>query len=123
MANLSQCKTEDSRKHLEIESSLPRVAMDRGFFACGTDADLVTNAMLIQNFTARWKAVRCPRETPEPHAVSRVLEPRHEWLGQSVVRGFWGLPPRHSLTQFGSDEVKDNGRDEFEVFASVKWCG
>ena len=60
MANLSQCKTEDSRKHLEIESSLPRVAMDRGFFACGTDADLVTNAMLIQNLTARWKAVRCP---------------------------------------------------------------
>ena len=26
VASRSQCKTEDSRKHLEIESSLPRVA-------------------------------------------------------------------------------------------------
>ena len=28
VASRGQCKTEDSRKHLEIESSLPRVAMD-----------------------------------------------------------------------------------------------
>ena len=42
VANRSQCKTEDSREHLENESSVPRVAMDRGFLAHGTDADLVT---------------------------------------------------------------------------------
>ena len=39
VASRSQCKTEDSRKHLEIESSLPRVAMHRGFLARGADAD------------------------------------------------------------------------------------
>ena len=48
VASRSQCKTEDSRKHLETESSLPRVGMDRGFLARSTDADLVMNTMLIQ---------------------------------------------------------------------------
>ena len=43
VASRSQCKTEDSRKHLKIESSLPRVGMDRGFLSRSTDADLVTN--------------------------------------------------------------------------------
>ena len=40
VANRSQRKTEDSRKHVEIESSLPRVGMDRGFLARSTDADV-----------------------------------------------------------------------------------
>ena len=60
VASRSQCKTEDSRKHLENESSLPRVGMDRGFLARSTDADPVMNAMLIQK----------PHNVVETHQVS-----------------------------------------------------
>ena len=74
VVNRSQCKTEDSRKHLEIESSLSRVAMDRGFLACGTDADLVTNTMLIQKLHSVAEARQVSHEAPEPLAVSCVLE-------------------------------------------------
>ena len=74
VASRSQCKTEDSRKHLEIEASLPRVAMDRGFLACGTDADLVTNTMLLQKLHNAAEARQLSHEAPEPHAVSCVLE-------------------------------------------------
>ena len=74
VASRSQCKTEDSHKHLEIESSLPRVSMDRGFLACGTDTDLVTNTMLIQKLHNVAEARQVSHEAPEPHAASCVLE-------------------------------------------------
>ena len=74
VASRSLYKTEDSRNHLEIESSLPRVAMDRGFFACGTDADLVTNTMLRQKPHNVAEARQVFHEAPDPHAVSCVLE-------------------------------------------------
>ena len=55
VASRSQCKTEDSRKHLEIKWS-----MDRGFLARSTDANLVTNTMLMQK----------PHNAAEAHQVS-----------------------------------------------------
>ena len=70
VASRSLCKTEDSRKHLEIESSLPRVAMDRGFLARSTDADLVTNTILIQKPHNAAEAHQVSHEAPEPHAVN-----------------------------------------------------
>ena len=88
VANRSQCKTEDSRKHLEIESSLPRVAMDRGFLACGTDADLVTNTMLIQKLHSVAEARQVSYEAPEPHAVHCVLENLDaNGLGRVLLKG------------------------------------
>ena len=74
VASRSQCKTEDSRKHLEIESSLPRMTMDRGFLAQGTDAGLVMNTMLIQKPHDAAEAHQVSHEAPEPHAVNCVLE-------------------------------------------------
>ena len=73
MASRSQCKTEDSRKHLDIEPSLPRVAMDRGFLARSTDADLVTNTMLIQK-PHNAEAHQVSYEAPELHSVNCALE-------------------------------------------------
>ena len=91
VASRSQCKTEDSRKHLEIESSLPRVAMDRGFLACGTDADLVTNTILIQKLHSAVESRQVSHEAPEPHAVSCVLE-NHDpkGLGSVLLKGSVG---------------------------------
>ena len=123
VASRSQCKTEYSRKHLEIQSSLSRVAMDLGCFAYDTDADLATNTMLIQKLHSVTETRQVSHEAPEPHEVSCLLENLDaKCLGQSVAQGeMLDLPTRHSLTQFGSDEV--NGRKGFEVFASVKRCG
>ena len=88
VANRSQCKTEDSRKHLKIESSLPRVAMDRSFLACGTDADLVTNTMLIQKLHSVVEAREVSHDAPEPHAVSCVLENLDaNGLGRVLLKG------------------------------------
>ena len=74
VANRSLCKTKGSRKHLENESSLPRVAMDRGFLAHSTDADLVTNTMLKQKLHSVAEARQVSHEAPESHAVNCVLE-------------------------------------------------
>ena len=74
VASRSQRKTEDSRKHLETESSLPRVCMDRGFLARSTDADLVTNTMLIQKPHNVVEARQVSHEAPEPRAVKCALE-------------------------------------------------
>ena len=70
VASRSQCKTEDSRKHLEIESSLPRVGMDCGLLARSTDADLVMNTMLIQKPHNVVETHQVSHEAPEPHAVN-----------------------------------------------------
>ena len=48
--------------------------MDRGFLACGTDADLVTNTMLIQKLHSVAEARQVSHEAPEPHAVNCVQE-------------------------------------------------
>ena len=86
--NGSHCKTEDSSKHLESKSSLPRVAMDRGFLACGTDADLVTNTMLTQKLHSVADARQVPHEAQEPHAVSCVLENLDaNGLGRVLLKG------------------------------------
>ena len=74
VASRSQCKTEDSHKHLEIESSLPRMTMHRGFLARSTDADLVTNTMLIQKPHNAAEAHQVSHEAPEPRAVNCALE-------------------------------------------------
>ena len=87
VASRSQCKTDDSRKHLEIESSLPRVAMDREFFVRGTDADLVTNKMLIQMLHSVVEARQVSHEAPEPHAVNCVLDKLHaNGLGRALLK-------------------------------------
>ena len=88
VASRSQCKTGDSRKHLEIESSLPRVAMDRGYFARGTDADLVTNTMLIQKLHSAVEARQVSHEAPEPHAVNCALDNLDACgLGRVLLKG------------------------------------
>ena len=104
VASRGQYKTEDSRKHLEIVSSLPRVAMDRGFLARSTDADLVTNTMLIQKPYSAAEARQVSHEAPEPRAVNCVLENLDaNGLGREYFsKKMLGLPPRQSLTQFGS---------------------
>ena len=48
--------------------------MDRGFLVRGTDADLVTNTMLIQKLQSVVEARQASHEAPEPHAVNCVLE-------------------------------------------------
>ena len=107
VANRSQRKTEDSRKHLENKSSLPRVAMDRGFLACGTDADLVTNTMLIRKLQSMAAARQVSHEAPNlmRSVVCWKALTQMAWA-ECGSREMLGLPPRHSLTQFGSDEVK-----------------
>ena len=91
VASRSQCKTEDSCKHLEIESSLPRVAMDRGFLTRGTDVDLVTNTMLIQKLHIAVEARKVSHEAPEPHAVNCVLENLYaNGLGRALLKGSVG---------------------------------
>ena len=69
VASRSQCKTEDSRKHLEIKWS-----MDRGFLARSTNANLVTITMLIQKPHNAAEAHQVSHEAPEPHAVKCALE-------------------------------------------------
>ena len=91
VASRSQCETEDSRKHLEIESSLPRVAKDRGFLARSTDADLVTNTMLILKLHSAVEARQVSHEAPEPHAVNCALENLDEnCLGRVLLIGSVG---------------------------------
>ena len=74
MAIRSQCKTEDSRKRFENESSVPRAAMDHGYLANGTDADLATNPVLIQEPHRAVGIRQVSHEGPEPRAVDCVLE-------------------------------------------------
>ena len=107
VANRSRCKTEDSGEHLENESSVPRVAMDRGFLAHGADADLVTNTKFFRSSTARSPSVRCPTK------VQSLVQSTVSWKTLMRVAGakccsrkMLGLPPRHSSSQFGSDEVR-----------------
>ena len=103
----SQCKTEDSRKNLEIESSLPRVGMDRGFLARSTDADLVMNTMLTQKPHNVVETRQVSHEAPERHAVNCVLENLDaNGLGRVLLKGSVESDAQHSLTQIGSDEVK-----------------
>ena len=91
--------------------------MDRGFLVRGTDADLVTNTMLIQMLHSVVEARQVSHEAPEPHAVNCVLENLHaNGLGRALLKGSVG-----SAAQTFVDPVWV--REEFEVFASVKWCG
>ena len=107
MVKRSQCKTEDSRKHLDNKSSLPRVAMDRGFLAHSTDADLVANTMLIQKLHSVAEARRVSHEAPESHAVNCVLENLDaNGLGRVLLKGDIG-----SAAQTHVDPVWV-GRDE-----------
>ena len=62
--------------------------MNRGFFAFGTDADLVTNTMLIQKFHSVAEARQVSHEAPEPHAVNCVLESLDaSGLGRVLLKG------------------------------------
>ena len=71
VANRIQCKTEDSRKHLENKSSLPRVAMDRGFLArehgrrSGHEYNVDTEAS-----QRRQKPIKCPTK---PQSLMRSI--------------------------------------------------
>ena len=88
VSSRSQCKTEDSRKHLEIESSLPLVGMDRGFLARSTDADLVMGTMLIQTPHKVVETHQVSHEAPEPHAVNCALEDFDaNGLGRVLLKG------------------------------------
>ena len=88
VANRSQCKTEDSRKHLENKSSVPQVAMDREYLAHSTDADLVANTMLIQKLHSVAEARQVSHEAPESHVVNCVLENLDaNGLGRVLLKG------------------------------------
>ena len=88
VANCSQCKTEDSRNHLESESSVEQVAMDRGLLAHSTDVDLVTNTMLIQKLHSVAEARQVSHEAPESHAVNCLLENVDAYgLGRVLLKG------------------------------------
>ena len=83
-----QCKTEDSRKQTENESSVPRVVMDRGFLAHVTDADLVTNPVLTQKLHSAVETRQVSHEGPEPRAVNCVLETLDtSGLGKLLLKG------------------------------------
>ena len=69
-----QCKTEDSRKRLVNESSVPRLAMDCGSHAHDTDAELVTNPVLIQKLRTAVETRQVSHEGPESRAFNCVLE-------------------------------------------------
>ena len=91
VASRSQCKTEDSREHLEIESSLPRVGMDRGFLARSTDADLVMNTMLKQKPHNMVETQQESHEAPELHAGNCALENLDaNGLGRVLLKGSVG---------------------------------
>ena len=88
VASRRQCKTQYSRKHLENESSLPRVGMDRGFLSRSTDADLVMNTMLIQKPHNAAEVHQVFHEALEPHAVNCVLEDLDaNGLGRVLLKG------------------------------------
>ena len=117
VASRSQCKTEDSRKHLEIESSLPRVGMDRGFLARSTDADLVMNTMLIQKPHNVVETRQVSHEAPEPHAVKCALENLHaNGLGRVLLKGSVG-----SAAQTFVDPVRV-GRGEWMLAEKSSKC-
>ena len=78
----SQCKTEDSPKRFENESSVPREATGRGSLARGTDADLATNPVLIQE---PHSAVGSRRPRPSCGQLC-TGKPRYVWLGRSVAQ-------------------------------------
>ena len=125
VANCSQCKTEDSRNHLESESSVPQVAMDRGFLAHSTDVDLVANTMLIQKLHNVAEARQVSHEAPESHAVNCVLEKLDaNGLGRVLLKGSVESDAQTLVDPawVGRGE-RILAENEFEVFASVKWCG
>ena len=62
--------------------------MERGFLACGTDADLVTNTMLIQKLHSIAEARQVSHEAPKPHALNCVLENLDaNGLGRVLLKG------------------------------------
>ena len=75
-------------RRLEIESSMPRWPLVRGFLADGTDAGPgSTKAMLIQKPHNVVEARQVSHEALEPHAVNCVLESLDdEWLGKVVAQ-------------------------------------
>ena len=123
VAKRSQCKTEDSRKHLENESSVPRVAMDCGFLAHSTDADLVAN------ITARRKPVRCPTKPQslvrsvvclksltrmagdDASAAQTLVDP--VWVGRDERK----MPERSSKCSHQSSGAGENGVRNIESSA------
>ena len=65
--------------------------MDRGFLARGTDADLVTNTMLIQKLHSVVEARKVSHEASEPHAVNCVWENLNaNGLGRALLKGSVG---------------------------------
>ena len=87
--------------------SLPRVAMDRAFLSCGTDADLVTNAMLTQKLHSEAEARQVSHEAPEHHAVNCVLENLDaNGLGRVLLERDVGSAAQTFVDPVGSDEVK-----------------
>ena len=109
-----QCETEDFHKRLPKESLVPRVTMDRGSFA----HDVYTDSVLIQRINSAVETCQVLHESSETRAVNGVLE-NIDTCGLDEV-----LLKRdcHSDTRQPSmGRRKDDGREEFEVFASIKW--
>ena len=73
----SHCKTEDSRRRSVDESSVLRVAMDRGSLVHhDTDADLVTSPVLIQKLHSAVETREVPHEGPGKPVNIEVLHRR-----------------------------------------------
>ena len=86
VASRSQSKTEDPRKHLEIEFSLPRVGMDRGFlcskYGRGSNHELNVDTEASQRGKHPSGVPRRPKASCGQLSAGK---PWREWLGQSVA--------------------------------------
>ena len=115
----SQCETEDSHKCSPKESLVPRVTMDRGSLA----HDVCTGPVLIQKIHSAVETCQVPHESPQTRAVNGVLENLDTCsLGRSVAQArCWVCHSDTRRPSKGRTRRKDDGREVFEVFASVEW--
>ena len=114
----SQRETEHSHKCSPKESLVPQVTMDRGPVAHGVHMDPV----LIQKIHSAVETCQVLHESSETRAVNGVLENLDTCcLGEVLLKRDVGVC--HSDTRhpsMGRTRRKDDGREEFEVFASIK---
>ena len=117
MTSRSQCETEDSHKCSPKESLVRRVTTDRRSFAHDVCADSVS----IQKIHSAVEACQVPHESSETRAVNVVLEDLvTSGLGEVLLKRDVGSAIRMLVNSMGRTRRKDDGSEEFEVFAPIK---
>ena len=118
MTNRSRCETEDSHKCSPKESVVQRVTTDRRSFAHGVCTDPVS----IQKIHSAVEACQVPHESSETRAVNGVLENLvTSGLDEVLLKRDVGSAIRILVDPSRVGREEDDGREEFEVFASVEW--